>query len=61
MRRFVDIDALCQRVGGTRPVHKSTIYRMKDFPKPLHPTPGISRWDEDEVEAYLARMTEARS
>lgn len=62
--KFIDINALCQRIGGTRPVHKSTIYRMIArglLPKPLHPSPGIARWAEEECEAALARGMEARN
>ena len=54
---FMSIDTLSERVGGTKPVSKSTIYRMVAkglLPKPKHPSPGISRWDDDECEPALA-------
>jgi predicted DNA-binding transcriptional regulator AlpA len=64
MQRFVDINTLCQRIGGTKQVHKSTIYRMVAkglLPKPYHPTPGSSRWADNECEAAIARMVKATS
>lgn len=58
MPRYITINTLCERVGGDRPVHPSTVYRMIAkglLPKPDHPTPGISRFDDDECEAAIAR------
>jgi predicted DNA-binding transcriptional regulator AlpA len=60
---FLDIKACSALVGGTRPVHHSTIYRLiarRLWPKPVH-IGGSSRWLRSECEAALARMMEARN
>jgi predicted DNA-binding transcriptional regulator AlpA len=60
---FLDIKTVCQLVGGSRPTHPSTIYRLVRrgaWPKPIHVTPGSSRWLASECEAALAKLTEAR-
>jgi predicted DNA-binding transcriptional regulator AlpA len=59
---LLDLRALRIRVGGSRPVHGSTVYRLIArglLPKPLH-IGASSRWLRQEVEAALARMMEAR-
>lgn len=60
---FLDIKACCALVGGTRPVHQSTIYRLINrrlWPKPVRVTPGSSRWLASECREALAQMAEAR-
>ena len=60
---FLDIKACCALVGGTRPTHPSTIYRLINrrlWPKPVRVTPGSSRWLRNECEAAIARMAELR-
>jgi predicted DNA-binding transcriptional regulator AlpA len=50
--------------GGTRPLNPATLYRgirVGRYPRPIHPSPGISRWLRSECEAALARMTQARA
>ena len=43
---FIDIKALCERVGGSRPVNPATIYRMiarRQLAKPCK-IGGSARW-----------------
>jgi predicted DNA-binding transcriptional regulator AlpA len=43
---LITIDDACRVVGGTRPISRATYYRHANagrYPKPVHPTPGISR------------------
>jgi predicted DNA-binding transcriptional regulator AlpA len=50
--------------GGQRPLNPSTVYRLIRkgiLPRPIKVSEGTSRWRRDEVEAALAKMTEARS
>jgi predicted DNA-binding transcriptional regulator AlpA len=61
--QHIDIKALCERVGGSRPIHPSTAYRLVKrglLPKPIRIF-GSSRWIEAEVEVALAEMMEARN
>ena len=60
---LLDIIAVKNRVGGTRPVDAATIYRMiarGELPRPIKIGPRLSRWREDEIEAALRRCDEAR-
>jgi predicted DNA-binding transcriptional regulator AlpA len=60
---FWDIHKCCERIGGSRPIHPSTLYRLIKkgaWPKPVHPTPGISRCVASQCEAAIARMAESR-
>jgi predicted DNA-binding transcriptional regulator AlpA len=45
---LLDVKASCKFVAGEgKPIDRSTFYRaIKNglYPKPIHPTPGISRW-----------------
>lgn len=61
---FLHIKAVCQMIGGTRPTHPSTIYRLVAkglWPKPVHVTPGSSRWLASECESALRNLIEARA
>ena len=56
------IGAMCRKLGGTKPVHKSTIYRKVqagDLPRP-EKYGRVARWREDKVDAALQRLAEAR-
>jgi predicted DNA-binding transcriptional regulator AlpA len=56
------IDALCRLIGGTRPVHRSSIYRAiaaGRIPKPIAVGPNSRRWVKSEVDAALQRMVGA--
>jgi predicted DNA-binding transcriptional regulator AlpA len=60
---FLDIDACCARVGGTRPIHKASWYRgIRDgrYPRPVK-IGSLSRWLRGEVEAALSAMVEGRA
>ena len=61
--QLLDIKGLCQRLGGTRPVHRSTAYRLVQhgaLPRPLK-IGCSSRWRADEIDAVLQRLADARS
>jgi len=42
-------------------VSRATLYRMQKrdprFPPPLHLSPGCVRWREDQIRAYIQRLT----
>jgi predicted DNA-binding transcriptional regulator AlpA len=60
---FLDINACCALVGGSRPIHKATWHRHVRaglMPRPVK-IGALSRWLRSECEAALARMVEARS
>jgi hypothetical protein len=51
---LIDIDAVCAEIGGTKPVSPATVYRhiaLGRIDKPIHPTPGISRWFRNRIRA----------
>jgi predicted DNA-binding transcriptional regulator AlpA len=59
---YLDIDGVCRRIGGNRPIDRSTVYRKVqtgELPKPLK-FGRVARWREDEIDAVLQRLTEAR-
>jgi predicted DNA-binding transcriptional regulator AlpA len=61
---FLDCDAVCRLIGGSKPINPATLYRnirAGRYPAAVHVGPGSSRWLRSEVEAALARMVEARS
>jgi predicted DNA-binding transcriptional regulator AlpA len=60
---LLDRRAVCELLGGNKPLNPSTLYRAIKagrFPKPIH-VGGSSRWLRAECEAALRRMVEARS
>jgi predicted DNA-binding transcriptional regulator AlpA len=60
---FLDIKACCERVGGSRPIHKASWYRhvrSGAMPRPVK-VGALSRWLRSEVEASLQRMIEGRA
>jgi predicted DNA-binding transcriptional regulator AlpA len=60
---LLDRPAVCAFFGGTRPIHPASLYRgirVGRYPRPIHPSPGISRWLRAECEAALKAMAEAR-
>lgn len=62
MLELLDIRAVCVRLGGTRPVHPSTIYRKVqdgELPKPVK-LGCVSRWRADEIDALVQRLADAR-
>jgi predicted DNA-binding transcriptional regulator AlpA len=55
----LDIDTLCKYVGGSRPLHPSTIYRMikaNKLPVPIKLGPKSNRWLKSQVDAALAKL-----
>ena len=59
---LIDIKECCRMIGGNRPVHPSTCYRLiqrKLWPKACH-VGGSSRWIKAECESALAAMVESR-
>ena len=59
---LLDRKAMCRKVGGTKSIHPSTLYRLIDqnvLPKPVR-IGGSSRWIEDEVDAALAALAVRR-
>jgi predicted DNA-binding transcriptional regulator AlpA len=60
---LLDCKAMCRKVGGTKPVHPSTLYRLIRkgglVPKPVK-IGGSSRWIEDEVDTALAALAVRR-
>ena len=59
----INIDGVCQRFGGNKPVHRATIYRAVQagiLPKPIK-FGRIARWRVDEVEEVLERLADARN
>ena len=59
---LLDIKGLCHRLGGNRPVHPSTVYRMVQsgvLPKPLK-IGCSSRWRADEIDEVVRRAADAR-
>ena len=63
MDRLLDIKAVCIRLGGTRPVDPATIYRAVQagtLPPPIK-FGRIARWREDEIDAVLQRLADARA
>jgi predicted DNA-binding transcriptional regulator AlpA len=61
--RLLDQEAVCSMLGGSRPIHVSSLYRyirQGVMPRPVH-IGASSRWVRTEVEAALAKMMEARS
>ena len=50
--------------GGTKPLHRATVYRhirAGRIPPPIKLSPGCSRWSLAECEAALARMVGGRN
>jgi predicted DNA-binding transcriptional regulator AlpA len=60
---LLDRRAVCRLLGGSRPIHVSTLYRTfikkGRFPKPVK-IGGSSRWLRAECEAALAALVEGR-
>ena len=62
MIRYLDIKAMCEKLGGTRPLHPATIHRgvqAGTLPPPIK-LGRVARWREDEVDTVLQRLADAR-
>jgi predicted DNA-binding transcriptional regulator AlpA len=62
--RALDTTQLCARLGGNKPLDRSTLWRRirrdPDFPKPFYLWDNAPRFVEEEVDAYIARRIAAR-
>jgi predicted DNA-binding transcriptional regulator AlpA len=62
--RGLDTTQLCARLGGNKPLDRSTLWRRiqrdPDFPKPFYLWDGAPRFIEAEVDAYIARRIAER-
>ena len=57
--RLLSCDQARRLIG----VGRTSFYQLVtkgELPRPLHPLPGAARWREDEIRAYIERLTEAR-
>jgi predicted DNA-binding transcriptional regulator AlpA len=53
---YLDNSAVCELIGGSRPIHPSTLWRgVKSgiYPEPVAVTPNNKRWKKSEVLAAL--------
>jgi predicted DNA-binding transcriptional regulator AlpA len=62
--RALDVAQLCARLGGRKPLNRSTLWRRirrdPSFPRPFYLWNGAPRFVEEEVDAYIARRVEER-
>jgi hypothetical protein len=62
--RYISVPSACQRIGGDKPIHRSTYYRGVKagiFPGPFHISPNIARVDVELLdEAIEARKSVTR-
>lgn len=66
MSDFLDIHAMCIRLGGTRPVSPSTVYRRVRegvLPRPVKIAPHAEpRWVKSDVDAAIMQaLTDAKA
>ena len=62
MSAYLDIRALCRKIGGSRPIDPSTVYRKIQaglLPKPVK-LGRVARWREDEIDEVLQRLADRR-
>ena len=62
MSEYLDVRAVCRKVGGSRPLHPSTVYRKVQagvLPKPVK-MGRLASWLESEVDEVLKRFAKAR-
>jgi len=63
--RALDVAQLCARLGGKRPLDRSTLWRRirrdPDFPQPFYLWDSAPRFVEAEVDAYVARKIAERN
>jgi predicted DNA-binding transcriptional regulator AlpA len=62
--RGLNIAQLCARLGGDKPIDRSTLWRRlqkdPDFPRPYYLWDSAPRFVEAEVDAYIARRIAER-
>ena len=62
--RLLDMDGVRTKLGGSRPVDASTVYRLIQqgrLPKPLKIGARIARWAEQEIDEAIQRRADARA
>lgn len=62
--KVLDIDAVCQLIGGSKPINRSTLYRgikAGTYPRPVKIGPNMSRWREGDVLDALGRFKQGVS
>jgi predicted DNA-binding transcriptional regulator AlpA len=62
--RGLDVDQVCAKLGGKKPLDRSTLWRRirrdPDFPQPFYLWNSAPRFVEAEVDAYIARKIAER-
>ncbi|MDP3823481.1 MAG: AlpA family phage regulatory protein [Burkholderiales bacterium] len=53
--RWLRVNELATRFG----IGRSTLYGLRDFPKPIYLSPGLPVWSEADIEAYEAARRQA--
>jgi hypothetical protein len=63
--RGLDVDQLRVRLGGEKPLDRSTIWRRirrdSDFPKPFYLWDAAPRWVEEEIDDYIRKKIAQRN
>jgi predicted DNA-binding transcriptional regulator AlpA len=59
---LLDINEVCKFFGGTKPLHRATIYRGAGvrYPRPHKIGPNTNRWLRSECEAKLRELVASR-
>ena len=60
---LLDANAACQLIGGTRPLHPSTLWRgvrAGIYPPPIKVSPNSNRWKRPELVEAVQRLADAR-
>ena len=60
---FLDKDAACRFIGGSRPINPARLYRgVKTgiYPQPVKVAPNVSRWRRSELAEAIERRIAAR-
>jgi predicted DNA-binding transcriptional regulator AlpA len=62
--RALDVAQVCARLGGTKPLDPSTLWRRirrdPTFPRPFYLWDNAPRFVEEEIDAYVARKISER-
>lgn len=60
---LLDAKAVCQLIGGSRPINPATLWRgvrAGIYPKPIKVSPNANRWKRSEVIDALDQRAAAR-
>jgi GH24 family phage-related lysozyme (muramidase) len=55
---LIDTDAACSIVGGTKPIHRSTLWRLVKAGKLPAPNKRLRRWDKRAFVAAVKALIE---